>query len=232
MPAPIPSMPASVGASPGTVVIVEAQSRRREAEPDAGEGDEQRVAGRPGAAQDDEQQDHRDEQAGDLADGEAAGRGRRRTTSPANAACAPAGRTSRRGLEAVRGCGAELFVRLVVAHGRGGGAPVGRGLQPRRRRRAAGVRFGGAPTVDGAAAEIAGEHDGGLRSRLGGEAGFEQVLCLLGLDARDGEVVLEAGSGGDRARDQGDDRKEDGEGDAAGSAPVSARRVRRACAAE
>ena len=71
----MPSIPASVGARPGTDVTVEAQSRIAEAEADAREGDEQRVARGAGAAQHDQQQDHRDHEAGDLADGEAARRG-------------------------------------------------------------------------------------------------------------------------------------------------------------
>ena len=42
------------------------------------------------------------------------------------------------------------------------------------------------------AVERAAEDDRGLRAGLGREALLEQVLGLLGLDARDGEVVLEA----------------------------------------
>ncbi len=46
------------------------------------------------------------------------------------------------------------------------------------------------------------EDDDGLRARLRREALLEEVLGLLGLDPRDGEVVLEAAAGGDRAADQ------------------------------
>ena len=43
------------------------------------------------------------------------------------------------------------------------------------------------------------------------EALLEQVLGLLGLDARDGEVVLERAAGGDGAADHGDDGEQHGE---------------------
>ena len=56
------------------------------------------------------------------------------------------------------------------------------------------------------------EDDDGLGARLGLEALLEEVLGLLGLDARDGEVVLEAAAGGDGAADHGGHGEQHGEG--------------------
>jgi hypothetical protein len=67
----------------------------------------------------------------------------------------------------------------------------------------------GAAAVEPAA--VGAEDDGGLGARLGGEALLEQVLGLLGLDARDGEVVLERPADGDAAGDDADHREQDGE---------------------
>ena len=230
MPAPMPSMPASVGARPGTVVIVEAQSSSAKPKPTPAKATSSALPRRPQAAQDEEQQDDGHEQAGDLADREAAGRGavehlagerrpgRPRVGTPSRSRAAPPRRCR-------------------------GPRPARRSARPRPRCAPSGAVRVSTPTtcgwrsiaahdlVDGAVAEVAGEHDRRLRARLGGEAGFEQVLCPLGLDARDGEVVFEAATGGDRARDERDDDEEDECGDAAGSATGSARRGRRACAA-
>ena len=52
------------------------------------------------------------------------------------------------------------------------------------------------------------EDDRGLRARLRGEPLLEQVLRLLGLDARDGEVVLERAADGDGAADDRRDPEE------------------------
>jgi len=63
-----------------------------------------------------------------------------------------------------------------------------------------------------------GEDERRLGPGLRREAVLQQVLCLLGLDGRDGEVVLERAAGGDRATDQGHQGEQDGEGHGAGAA--------------
>ncbi len=67
--------------------------------------------------------------------------------------------------------------------------------------------------------ELAAEDDDGLRPRLRREALLEEVLRLLGLDARDGEVVLELAAGGHAAADHGGHREHDGECREARTAP-------------
>ena len=105
----------------------------------------------------------------------------------------------------------EVGGGLVVADRRVGGAavigePAGVlngsstettcGLSPifGERRADRGLRL--EPAVAGA------EDERGLGARLGREALLEEVLGLLGLDARDGEVVLERAAGGDGAADR------------------------------
>ena len=69
MPAPRPSMPASVGARPGTSVAAASPHQRAEAEAEAAKAARERVARRPQVAQHDDQQHDRDHEADDLADG-------------------------------------------------------------------------------------------------------------------------------------------------------------------
>ena len=61
-------------------------------------------------------------------------------------------------------------------------------------------------------AGVGAEDDDGLRARLGLEALLEEVLGLLGLDARDGEVVLEAAADGDGPADHRGHGEQHGEG--------------------
>ena len=150
--------------------------------------------------------------------------------SPDIATAMPAaGETGRRLLEALARLRVEVGGRLVVADRRVRGPAVlgepvrglervldgdDMGLAADRREHGADPAL-----VAGALEAGAGEHDRRLRARLRREALLEHVLRLLGLDARDGEVVLERAAGKDRAGQQRDQHGDDGERRGSGAAP-------------
>jgi hypothetical protein len=194
---------------------------RAEAEPEAGERGEQGVARSPQAAQDGDQQDDRDHEADDLADREAAGRGavdRLAGHRDADAGLLdPGGRV----LELLACRRVELLGRLVVVDDRVRRAAVLGQLQviDRRHVRLVGdLRKRGLDRALGELAVVAAEHERRRRARLRGEPLLEQVLGLLGLDARDGEVVLERAAGRGRAGDQDEEGEEDRGGREPGTA--------------
>ena len=115
-------MPASVGARPGTSVAAASPHQRTEAEAEAGERGEERVARRPQVAQHDDQQHDRDHEADDLSDREAAGRGA--VDRLARHRDVRAGKVVRGLLEPLAGGRVELLRGLVVADRREGGVAV------------------------------------------------------------------------------------------------------------
>ena len=193
--------------------------QRAEAEPDAGEGRADGVARGAQVAQHGDQQQDGDGEADHLPDRETARRGS--VDRLAGHGDVDAGSLEAGGglLEAVPGCRAEIGRGLVVAdRGEGGAAVLG---QPAGSVEGildgADVRLPpdlGQRCLDGVLghALVGAEDHDGLRARLGLEALLEEVLGLLGLDARDGEVVLEAAAGGDGSADHRGHGEQHGEG--------------------
>ena len=110
---------------------------------------------------------------------------------------------------------------LVVADGRVRDVPViGQPVRPRegildgddmRLARDLGERHADL-TLGAGPVEPAAEHERDLGARLRGEPLLEQVLGLLRLGSRNGEVVLERPADGDRSADDGGDAEQDEEG--------------------
>ena len=223
-------MPPSVGASPGTSVAAAAHISAPKPSPMPAKAAPSALRAARRLRSTANRSEDGDGEADHLADREPAGGGsvdRLARHGDVDAGSMEAGGGV---LEPVASAGVEIGRGLVVAdRGEGGaavvGEPAGRveGVLDRRDVRLSGdlgergldVALGPGPLERAVAGA---EDDDGLRARLGLEALLEEVLGLLGLDARDGEVVLEAAADGDGPADQRGHGEQHGEGGGARAA--------------
>ena len=209
---------------PGHVGGGRRPDQRAEAQPEAGERRAERVARGPQAAQHRQQQHDRDRQPDQLTDGEAARGGAVDHLAGERDGHPRARQARRRGFEIGTRRRVQLLRGPVERDGGEGRAAVGRQpsghgegiLDARHVWPAADVAecrpHGTLRRGPRERAVAGGEHDHRVGARPRGEAFLQQVLGVLGLDARHREVVLERAAGRDAAGDDGQHGEQDGGG--------------------